>query len=431
MLRRVEVRFFKSLKRVCVDLEPFNVLAGPNSSGKSNFLDALVFLKDMLISEEGAHEAVTRRARSMNEVVWKGEVDSFEIRVDAELPGDIAKHLRDRTGRAYGLIRYQIRVATGSDGIGPDREELYLVESGYTEPECYGGERSSFPEDRKAEPILPESGKKLRSPRGHTVVARRQQYGSRVYVLSEITRKKKKFNLGLDTDPRRSVLSVILEDVERFKASLWFRRLLRDNLLFIHLNTDAMRKPVPPDAPERFIPDGSNLAKVVSLLKSKHPDRFSWWLKHVTEFLKDIEGIDVGTLPENNFLYLRVRYRYGVDTPSWLLSDGTLRFLALSVIPYLPPDRRVFMIEEPENGLHPLAIEGVFQSLKSGRTSEHQILVATHSPVFLALAELSDLLIFRKTDTGATDIVRGTRHPKLRNRKRETLLDSLFATGVL
>ncbi len=426
MLERVEVRHYKSLKRVNVELESFNILVGPNSSGKSNFLDVLLFLRDALSMEEGFHGAVLKRGRTIREIVWKGEGDSFEIGIDVRIPAEIEEHLRKKTGKRYRFIRYQVRIVSGDDGIGPDREELYLVSERVRE-EHVRARLFDFPTLLEDTPILPESGVDVRSMPGYRLVARRKEYGSRVHMRSETS----KFNVNFDIDPRRSLLSVILEDINRFRASLWFKGLLGENVVFMHLNTDAMRKPIPPDTPGRFRPDGSNLAKVVDILRRNDPERFRWWVDHVREFLSDIEDIDVRKLPENNFIYLNVKYRYSLDTPSWLLSDGTLRFLALSIIPYLPRRERVFMIEEPENGLHPLAIEGVFQSLKGGYTSGNQILVATHSPVFLAMAELHDLLIFGKTETGSTDIIRGNVHPKLKDWKKRVSMESLIASGVL
>ena len=426
VLERVEVRHYKSLKRVNVELESFNILVGPNSSGKSNFLDVLLFLRDALSMEEGFHGAVLKRGRTIQEIVWKGEGSAFEIGIDARIPSEIEEHLNKKTGKRYRFIRYQVRIVSGNDGIGPDREELYLVSErvrrGHLRTRLF-----DFPTLMEDTPILPESGADVRSLSGYRLVARRKEYGSRVHMRSETS----KFNVNFDIDPRRSLLSVILEDINRFRASLWFKGLLGENVVFMHLNTDAMRKPIPPDTPGRFRPDGSNLAKVVDILRREHPERFRWWVSHVKEFLNDVEDIDVRKLPENNFIYLNVKYRYSLDTPSWLLSDGTLRFLALSIIPYLPRRERVFMIEEPENGLHPLAIEGVFQSLKGGYTSGNQILVATHSPVFLAMAELHDLLIFGKTKKGSTDIIRGNVHPKLRDWKKKVSMDSLIASGVL
>jgi predicted ATPase len=47
MWRRIEVRNYRSIERVSVDLAPFTVVVGPNGSGKSNFADALVFARDI------------------------------------------------------------------------------------------------------------------------------------------------------------------------------------------------------------------------------------------------------------------------------------------------------------------------------------------------------------------------------------------------
>ena len=89
----------------------------------------------------------------------------------------------------------------------------------------------------------------------------------------------------------------------------------------------------------------------------------------------------------------------------------------------------MYLIEEPENGIHPSAVEAVFQSLSS--VYDAQILLATHSPVILSLAEPDKVLCFKKTESGATDIVLGSEHPALHDRKGETNLGTLFAGGVL
>jgi len=86
-------------------------------------------------------------------------------------------------------------------------------------------------------------------------------------------------------------------------------------------------------------------------------------------------------------------------------------------------------IEEPENSIHPRAIEGVYQSLSS--VYNGQALVATHSPLFLALAASAQLLVFSKDAAGAVHIVRGDQHPALENWRGQTDLSTLYAAGVL
>ena len=105
---------------------------------------------------------------------------------------------------------------------------------------------------------------------------------------------------------------------------------------------------------------------------------------------------------------LLYRYRGGLEVPSWMVSDGTLRLFALTLSAYLQDFRGVYLIEEPENGIHPRAVETVVQSLSSVYAA--QVLVATHSPGILGMVKPEDVLCFAKTKDGASDIVLGREH---------------------
>ena len=112
-----------------------------------------------------------------------------------------------------------------------------------------------------------------------------------------------------------------------------------------------------------------------------------------------------------------------------MASDGTLRLLALTVPAYVPNFSGICLIEEPENGVHPRAIETIFQSLSSVYGA--QFLMATHSPTVLSLASPESILCFKKTSIGATDIVRGDEHPAVKDWKGAVTLSELYAGGVL
>ena len=124
-----------------------------------------------------------------------------------------------------------------------------------------------------------------------------------------------------------------------------------------------------------------------------------------------------------------LHYRSGLEAPSWLVSDGTLRLLALTLLAYLPDLTGLFLIEEPENGIHPRALETVLQSLSS--VYRAQILLATHSPLVVRLADRDQLLCLARNEQGATDIVAGTEHPVLRDWQGTADLGTLLAGGVL
>ncbi|MGB9871822.1 MAG: AAA family ATPase, partial [Anaerolineae bacterium] len=105
------------------------------------------------------------------------------------------------------------------------------------------------------------------------------------------------------------------------------------------------------------------------------------------------------------------------------------RLLALTLLAYLPAENVIYLIEEPENGIHPRAIEGVFQSLSS--VYEGQVMLATHSALLVGLAKPEQILCFARTERQATDIVRGDEHPALREWRGEVNLSELYAAGVL
>ncbi len=160
----------------------------------------------------------------------------------------------------------------------------------------------------------------------------------------------------------------------------------------------------------------------------KSPEAFTDWIKHLQTCLPDLQTIRTVLRPEDRHRYLMVRFRNGIEVPSWVLSEGELRLMALTILAYMPDTGRIYLIEEPENGLHPTAIEAIYQSLSS--VYEGQVLVATHSPILLSLAKPDELLCFAKTSEGSK-IVRGNEHPVLKEWKGEVNISDLFAAGVL
>lgn len=163
--------------------------------------------------------------------------------------------------------------------------------------------------------------------------------------------------------------------------------------------------------------------------KKKDPARFQQWIAHLRTALSDLETNRTVEREDDRHRYLVLRYAGGLEVPSWVVSDGTLRMLALTLLAYLPEFQGVYLVEEPENGIHPLAVETVYGSLSS--VYDAQILVATHSPVILSLARAEDVLCFAKAMDGSTDIVRGREHPALREWKGTPNLGVLLGSGFL
>ncbi len=407
----MEARHYKCLRYIRQPLEPFQILVGANASGKTTFLDVVGFLQDLLRS--GVEQAVRKRARTLRELVWMQQGDTFELAVEVSLPTPLRE-----SRKPYTLARYEVQLSTAETGeVCIQAENLWLIDETRRSEEAETSQLELFPSEPKPRPTIITG----RTPAGWRNVVRRGE-GGRVYVKSETT----DWNIGLRPMSGESSRASVPAE-ERFLAAHYVFDVLLKGVQFLRLHSERMRLPCPPDAPREFQPDGSNLPIAVRQLQQAD-NAFQRWIKHVRTVLPDVQQIEVRERESDRYLYLEMHLCTGARIPSWLMSDGTLRFLALTLLAYLPSSGNVYLVEEPENGIHPRAIEAVYQSLSS--VYESQVLCATHSPIFLNVAQLNQLLCFARTQSGATAIVRGDAHPRLKAWRGETALGNLLASGV-
>lgn len=421
MIARIEALNYRCLRSVHAPVQPFQVLVGPNASGKSTFLDILAFLHQML--RDDVEAAITTRSDNLADLVWQRTGTAFELAIEVPLPEGTRPHSPER------IVRYT--VAVGLDVARNERailRERVLVTAQAPRPADDPGPRP-FPADLPTPPSL-------FGPAGAPLVVDRVGATATFHAEAPPPAPRPKGNgrnapapvTLSDLSPQRSALSQLF-DFAAFPALRALRATLLDGIHALTLDDAALRQPSPPGLGRQLRPDGANLPFVVAELRDKAPDRFAAWIGHLQTALPDLQGIRVITRDEDRSRYLILDYPDGLAVPSWLASDGTLRLLALTVLAYLPDLAGTYLIEEPETGIHPRAIETVMHSLMG--VYDAQILVATQSPVVLSVVPAAQVLVFAKTPAGATDIVRGDQHPALRDWQGEPNLGMLFAGGVL
>lgn len=423
IVTRIEALGYRSLRYVSQTLGPFHVLVGPNASGKSTFLDVVAFLGDIVrggveVAVQGDPRlGIALRTPDAKHLTWMRQGGRFELAVELSIPAERRERLKNG---GPDLCRYEVAI----DVAGPLRivaETLWLKP---TEVAATLVQRSLFPEP----PPPPESivlPPRRHMPRGWKKVVSRGEDPERVTFMSETSGWNNPFRLGTD----KAALSSLPDDEERFPVATWFRHVLGEGVQRLALSSEGMRRPSPPSRLRGYLPDGSNLPHVVHTLGSEHPARLDEWVRHVREALPDLESITSAKRQEDRHRYLVLRYRNGLEAPSWLVSDGTLRLLALTLLAYLPNLFGLYLIEEPENGIHPRAVETAYQSLSSVYGA--QVLLATHSPMVVSMARLPQILCFARSSEGATDIVPGHLHPRLKEWKGGVDLGTLLASGVL
>jgi predicted ATPase len=176
-------------------------------------------------------------------------------------------------------------------------------------------------------------------------------------------------------------------------------------------------------------PDGRGLPWQILALQKDKPQEFEEWLALVQLALPSIQNIQAIEREDDRHAYIKIQYQNGIVVPSSGLSDGTLSILALTILPYVGKRPQVITLEEPENGIHPSAIEAVLQAIRAVDTS--QIWLTTHSPIVLAHTELEKVLCMCLTDEGSVEVVSGDKHPRLAHWQGGIDLGTLFAAGVL
>ncbi len=392
MIERIWVKNFRMLRSNRVDLSNFAILVGKNATGKTTLLAAIEFVSNLV--RFGVEDAI-RFALGGS----RGEFKDLCFAGDAPL--EFALDLRLQTGR------YRYEVAIGETEFGPlvVREKLSIRHGFSPQPSS----------DTFA--AMPESDGK--------VLVRKTDDG-----LDWFDGNGQVFQFRIGR--KFTSLGHVPQDPVLFAGANAALRFFTDGIRLVSLESSKLRAPSPAWSPKVLSSDGSSLASAARALRERDLPAFRQWVDHVAGAVEGLEEIDIWDRPEDRASVLRAKFQGRADwVPSNFLSDGTLRLLALSLLAYAekPDDAGIVLVEEPENGLHPLAMQYVFDALAG---MEHtQVFVATHSPIFLAQATLDDALCFSRNPDGSASIVRGSDLAKAKGWDDAVRLETLFAAGVV
>ena len=146
--------------------------------------------------------------------------------------------------------------------------------------------------------------------------------------------------------------------------------------------------------------NGENLASYLYYLQQKHPKEFSLIESTIRSVAPFFDRFDLAP-DRSNEENIELRWLdKGSDSyfNAYNLSDGTLRFMALTTLLLQPHPSKTIIIDEPELGLHPFAINKLSAMMRQASSKGSQIIVSTQSVSLMDNFEPEEIIAVDRID---------------------------------
>lgn len=339
MITRVEVDGFKSLRNFAVDLELLTAIVGPNGVGKSNLFDALQLLSRLAsldVSTAFGEGRGTRRDQFSRTPTGVSPRISFALEL---LVAPAALQTR---------LRYEVDIERNVEPTGVERLAVRRVRVAGIQ---------------RAQDIWISR---------HPELSRFAHYGHEMFAEEHAADAGSPEDLQISL-PRIFSLPPGFVPVGRELRA--FR--------FLHLDPARLRAPSDRASPTTLGPDGANLPTALADLPPSIQAEIRADLVRLVPSFSSFEIV-----PVDDEFRLDVQLTGGQRLPARVLSDGTLRLLALFTLLRSASPGSVVAIEEPENGVHPTSLRAFMEELLEATTPGDdlppQVLLNSHSTAIVA-----------------------------------------------
>jgi predicted ATPase len=422
MITQIEIDGFKAFKNFKVELSPFQVIVGPNGTGKSNLFDALHLLSQCMIPGNSVYTAMQGVRGGVGELFTKYSDGSSSNTIHIAVEILVDQYAAFSGGRTIDLkfarFRYELEISAANG-----KEALYQRYLAKHQLKAIPPETDNWCKKHNISPntnISLQDSTFNNSYRSITPALQRQVRDRSVeYLVNEGTignNGKKYLKIIKDANDLRDIYSDIAQEELR-------------SISVYHLNPEALRKRSSANAPPHLAPDGSNLPTTLAHIKAEEPDVFPLIAHSIASLHSDMSCVDVEKDDATGEYWLRV---IAIDERTFTvqaLPDSSLRQLALMTLCYGPQFHGTICIEEPENGIQPRDIDELARLLHNAATNLadpeeaaeplRQIIVTTHSPVFMSQPEVLDHLL---STTMPTRVAPREKHPLVNITRMEPVM---------
>jgi predicted ATPase len=378
MLTRIEIDGFKTFERFGLDLKPLTAVVGPNASGKSNLFDALRFLS--LLAQYDIRTAM-QDLRGEPEELFRVTPTHAADRMSFAIEVLLGTKGVDAFGTTYRIsaqrLRYELKVE--------------LVKG------IDGSPRGVFVRNERCVPIAKKDDR-AKYLKGHNIT-----YNTRFSPFIRLNEASDAIEVRQDGQLKRGrPLSLSLKEASRTALStittaefphLYALREILASMRFLEINPRAARSANDRFEARTLKPDASNLSAVLARLKEEtrtetRPDGvLADIAADLTALIPSVCRLEVQNDPSQRQYSFRLQFTGPLVFSSRVISDGTLRLLALLTLLNDPDKRGTLCFEEPENGVHEGRVPMLVEFLRDAATvsddpeeRSFQIILNTHSP---------------------------------------------------
>ena len=411
MIVIIEASGFRSLDKFRMKLVPgINILVGPNGGGKSNIIGLFRFIG--LMVTQGLSSAVSETGG----------------------PNHVFRQLPD--GKLCNNFKARVVGIVTPEDQEEEEEEHIAVMYDYSFSVILQRSALSFGKQSLTLYILKEPGRKGRSP-----FLKVQGSDQRGFEVSNLIVK----DLGLNALPEgHTKRAQIVQDIRAVAQSAkWQPQCLLDRLsgplfrvwcvmedlskgLMLNVDPGIAMQPQSFGAEAGLLSTGKGLP--ATLLEIRNNDRSAY--RRIEELLKlantEIAGVKVKSnkrdATHNIFLQMSSEKDKTIELPLSAMSDGTIKWLVLVTgVEHYKRTLAGFIIEEPENFLHPWMQQEIMKLLKeiAEENPLTTILVSTHSETILNCATADEVCVC-SMEGGVTRVDRAKNAEELEKMIRES-----------
>ena len=361
-----------------IPLRGLNVLIGPNSSGKSNLVEALVLLRAAATDLR----PVIRHGGGVQEWIWKGNAKGMAT-LDAVIhQADTGLSLRHVLTFGAEAQRFHLQ---------DERIENVRPNSGESVPYFYYRYQNGAP-------VLNVKGEKR--------ILARESVEPDLSILAQ--------RRDPEAYPELAYLLAAYEEIRVYREWSFGR-----NTIFREPQNADMRN-------DRLEEDFSNLGLFLNRLR-REPAAKAAILTGLRDLYADFDDFDI-SVEGGTVQVFFTEGRFVI--PATRLSDGTLRYLCLLAILCDPNPPKLICIEEPEIGLHPDILPKVADLLVAA-SERTQLIITTHSDILVdAMSEHPESILVCEKHEGQTQI-RGLDVEQLSQWLEKYRLGELWTSGEL